>query len=552
MSDWMDLAKTALLGTSRAPLPPCSLSGAAIASLLSQVVERGPERRLLSAAALLKTWEQAGFVPPPGHAPLAEPAPPDDRPACPSHAAQHLAQMLQGDMRPVLEGWLGALAASGRSLPHRWLPELLDLACQKSDLRSLILPLLDARGRWLAAQHETWQKLIVPFEPEALNDVWETGSRQARLTLLHHLRAADPAQVPELLNATWGQEPAKDRAAFLATLSTGLSAADEPFLESALDDRSKQVRAVTADLLARLPGSQLVERTQARLRPLLSLERRLLGQSRLQVSLPEAYSQEMARDGIEEKPPSGLGQRAWWLLQMIAIVPPSTWSQAWGQSPGKLVNLIGETNPPRNREIKAAPMWRADGTRMSIAYTPRESRSSHKTEHGAVLLEGWSQATARHRDGEWAEALLKRWADNPWKVLSSQNAFFSSEGLSDLVLAVPQERLEGWLTSLLRAQRRSLDEAGELLTVLLHHRRPWGASLASAVLSGLYVLAAKPKPTPATWRWRSALDDFARYVPPDLVDKAEKGWPAESVWTKNVDRFLTILHFRRAMLQSLR
>ncbi len=528
MSHWTDLATAALLGTSRAPLPSLSLSSAAIDSLLSQVAEQGAERRLLAAAALLNTWEQVGFVPILAQAPLVDPASPDDRPACPSHAAQHLAQMLQGDMRAVLEEWLRALAALGRSLPHRWLPELLDLACQKSDLSPLILPLLDARGRWLAAQHETWQKLLTPFEPETLNEIWETGSRQARLALLHHLRATDPSQVSELLGTTWRQEPAKDRAAFLATFSTGLNAADEPFLERALADRSKQVRAVAVDLLARIPGSQLIERTQACLHPLLNLERRLFGQSRLQVSLPESYSQEMTRNGIEEKPPSGLGQRAWWLLQMIASVPPSVWSQTWGQSPDKLVGLIGETN------------------------SARKSRSSHKTEYGALLLEGWSRAAARHQDGEWAEALLRRWVDDPWSVLSSKKALFFSEDLADLILAVPQQRLEDWLTTLVHAHRRSLDEVSELLTVLLHHRRPWGKPLASAVLSGLYILAAKPKPTPATWRWRSALNDFARYVPPDLVDKAEKGWPAESVWTKNVDRFLAILYFRRAMLQSLR
>src|SRR5438094_6745431 len=32
---------------------------------------------------------------------------------------------------------------------------------------------------------------------------------------------------------------------------------------------------------------------------------------------------DIIRDGIEETPPPQVGQRAWWLIQMLASVPPS-------------------------------------------------------------------------------------------------------------------------------------------------------------------------------------------------------------------------------------
>ena len=45
----------------------------------------------------------------------------------------------------------------------------------------------------------------------------------------------------------------------------------------------------------------------------------------------------MIRDGIEPKPSRhGLGERSWWLSEMVARVPPSAWSLAWGLTPGEL------------------------------------------------------------------------------------------------------------------------------------------------------------------------------------------------------------------------
>ena len=42
---------------------------------------------------------------------------------------------------------------------------------------------------------------------------------------------------------------------------------DEPFLESALDDRSREVRQQAADLLTRLPDSRLALRMAERAGP---------------------------------------------------------------------------------------------------------------------------------------------------------------------------------------------------------------------------------------------------------------------------------------------
>ena len=515
MSRWADLSASALVGTVRAPVPQVLASGTSVDALLDQLSGQTPGSRLLASAALLTTWEQAGIRPLSVSTPRPEPAPPDARPQCPPAAAQHLARILQGDMGPVLHEYLEALSASGRSLPHRWLPELLDLACQKHDVQALVLPLLDERGRWLAAQRQEWQRLPTPVGPEAVTATWATGSRQIRLALLHDLRAIDPSQAVGVLAITWSEEAAQDRAAFIDILAGGLSLADEPFLESALDDRSKQVREAAARLLARLPDSGLVGRMRSRLQPLLSPGRRRPAQS-LELSLPEACDEGMVHDGVEPKPLSGMGERVWWLMQMLAVVPPATWSHAWKRSPAELVILAG------------------------------------KTEHESVLLEGWTWAALRHSDGEWMSALLHRWADSAWSIVPARTVSVFAEKLSNLLQVVPLDGLNSWLADRVNAGRGALGENDRLLYLLSSHQRPWSKPLARAVLGGLRALAGSQDSKPLTWRWQSALPNLARYVPPDLAAEAEKGWPSARAWAQSIDRFVTILRFRQAFLQSLR
>ncbi len=84
------------------------------------------------------------------------------------------------------------------------------------------------------------------------------------MALLTALRARHPALARDLLAGTWTTERAEDRLMFLDSLRTGLQPADEPFLEQALSDRSRNVLATAAELLSSLPDSALAGRMAAR------------------------------------------------------------------------------------------------------------------------------------------------------------------------------------------------------------------------------------------------------------------------------------------------
>ena len=163
--------------------------------------------------------------------------------------------------------WLQFAADSGLSVPHRLLPALLTLAEARPAVAAQLFPAIGSRGRWLQELLSTASGAAPPAPAD-----WSGLKAADAATELEQLRRSDPAAARDRLAEHWDSISAKERAAHLGILGTGLGPDDEVLLERALDDKAKTVRDAASALLDRLPASARAQRMAARLTALLRVK----------------------------------------------------------------------------------------------------------------------------------------------------------------------------------------------------------------------------------------------------------------------------------------
>lgn len=447
---WEDLVTTALLGTDRRP-PADGAPG------------RTAPVALLDAAALETVRRRAGLRPA-SAAPRPEPAAEDQRPALPAAAARRLALLLADrsgtgggrrgaapDLMELLPQWLATANARGYAAPPAILPALLDVARGRTDLRPAALAFAGPRGLWLARLNQDWRFALraAPGGGAALPDLddaatiqrlWGEGLFAERVALLAGIRASRPAAARELLTATWPTERAEDRLLFLDSLRSGLSAADEPFLERALADRSRNVRAMAAELLSALPESALAARMAVRAGACVTVDH-THDTPTITVEAPFECDATMERDGVVAKPPAGRGERSWWLGQLVEAAPLGTWSRR-----------LGGRTP---QELVALPV--ADGWLAEL--------------HAA-----WCRAAVRQRDAEWSRALL----GTPAAPEAGGPGAVSLAERAKLLDTLGDKERADWVAGFVAVH--GLSEAFQLLGVCAV---PWAEPLGRAVVDAL-------------------------------------------------------------------
>ncbi|MDX2232646.1 MAG: DUF5691 domain-containing protein [Leptolyngbyaceae cyanobacterium bins.349] len=510
-SPWQAIATAALIGTTRQPFQPPPTSGQ-LGYILSQLQAKPPETALLLAAATVALHQRVGWLPPTVAPASASPCPAADLPRCSPRASRCLQQILQGPYPQLLPEWLHLAAIAQQRVPEMHLPALLDKGRQTRQLRPAIVPVLGQRGRWLAAQNPDWSYAVAL----TTDTDWETGTTAARLLALQELRSHQPDLARELLQATWSQEAASDRAKFLETLQTGLSLADEPFLEQALGDRSKEVRRVAADLLASLPDSRLCQHVAVALSPYLSLKRQ--PDLSLQVQLPDHFDPTWTQLGIDQKPitvvNTRLGEKAWWLLQMIGSTPLQTWSDRWQLSSAEIIELT------RSHEWQLA------------------------------LLGGWALAAKRQHHDAWLAAIFKVYFVGH---ASFHDASLIGISIEDLFKALSHNQQDQLLVHLLRIALKKINDS---LTIWLlrYSGQQWSVDLAHLVLEQLEQHLNHTKTfSNSDWELRSALKEFAQFIPASFTSEVielRSRLNVEHSWMQSMDELLMTLQFRQEMTQA--
>ncbi|MFF2380062.1 DUF5691 domain-containing protein [Streptomyces sp. NPDC058108] len=521
---WEELVTLALLGTERRT-PPAWAAG------------REVPVAVLDAAAVATLRRRAGMRP--GRAAARpEPAAPDPRSPLPPAAARRLAALLADrpgsgggrrgaapDLMELLPQWLALAGARGFAAPAETLPALLDAARGRTDLRPAALAFAGPRALWLARLNPDWRfalrsvpgggaALPGPDEPERTRQVWEEGLFAERVALLTALRARRPAAARELLATTWGTERAEDRLMFLDSLRSGLGASDEPFLERALTDRSRNVRATAAELLSALPGSALAARMAARAGSCVAVDRTRETPS-IVVEAPHECDASMERDGVVPKAPAGRGERSWWLGQLVEAAPLGTWPRR-----------LGGRTP---EEIVALPVtddWRDE------------------------LHAAWCRAAVRQRDPGWSRALL---GAPSAPEAGGPGAVSLAERSKLLATLAPGERA-GWVAGFIATH--GLSEAFQLLGVCAV---PWAGPLGRAVVDALDI-ARDAGSYP--WSFSGVMGLAERCLDPleagrlealtAIPDETEHAAPgAGGYWAEAFQRLVTTLRLRADMAAEL-
>lgn len=350
---WEDLVTTALLGTTRRPLEESGVDEQVRALL----PVGDPPAQLLDAAALTAVRRRAGARLLRADAQFPEPAAPEPRRTTPPAATRTLQSSLRSRDTELLLEFLALAGERGLVVAPEALPALLDAGVGNRAVADAAAGVLGTRGRWLAAQRDTWVPQAARSGTGRAEE-WEFATLPDRVEILRALRRDAPDHSRELLRRSWSTSTPDERERFTAELATGLAPADEDLLELALADRRRGTRDHAAALLARLPTSGYARRTLDRVAACVRWE-----QHRFVVEPPLSCDE----PGVELR---SEGVRAHRLRQLVAATPLGHWTALVGGTPA---------------DVLAVPV--GDGWR-------------------ATLVEAWTEAAVRQADPTWAAALV--------------------------------------------------------------------------------------------------------------------------------------------------
>ena len=488
---WADLTTPALLGTGRG-VPAFDLPG----RLNELLADAEAEIRLLRTAGILTMADQAALTVHPVDEPEPDPAPPETATVViePKLIAL-LTRILAEGRTPLLIEACRLLAETGRCLPPRLLPAVLELGRQSVDLRAPLRQALGRRGAWLAAQHPGWKfAALAGVDPDERR-LWDEGDAEQRAAFLRRLRAVDPAEGRRLLQAVFADELVRTRTILLPALAEQVQPDDEPLLAEVLaKDRGKEVRQIAAVLLSRLPTSAFAQRMSARLDSCVRSERKLLRTVTV-IEPPAAFVPDWKTDGLEEQPPSGakFGERAWWLRQIVSYTPLVWWEQKLTLQPVEILAMMAKSE------------WK--GALLAGFRTALDQQPGHHA---------------------WTLALLERGG-------------FSHQQAVALALTLPPTEADTALQQILAAT----DDAALAAEVIENAAFEWSMALWQLAQQKLPLWLAQQN-----WRLHYCLPLLAGRIPPAAL-MVDLSGPELIPFADTLTQFSAILQQRRSLYRAL-
>jgi len=507
MTHWNDLVKLALLGTDRSTLSP-----AMKAELQGYGIDTDKEitEVVLESAALYAPLQKAGFQPKKWEEPVLTKSPLETLATCSQKSAAHLSLILMGRYPYALTEFVQTMANYQKCLPFEFLPTLLDKCVKDEFLWQKIAPTIGHRGNWLINLNPAWQKLKV----EVSQEKWEIGTKIERIAILKKLRKENPEAGLKMLLTTWTEDGLAEKAAFLKCLAIGLSDLDEAFLETCLDFSRKEVRVNAAILLSELPNSQLQKRILAHLKEAIQIGRED-GIEKPIIILPATKDKALIRDGINPKQKWKKGGATTGMLyQMVAILPLHHWEKQFGRPPAAILHFFTQS------------------------------------EWSIMLIEGVASAAALHGSVDWMEAILRFWLAN------QNNQRWAELNIEPVLKKLPNEVFNEVVFEKLKTTKFLPAEHSPLIQLLQKADCIWEDRLTNVVMIRLQDWVADN--VSYSWtgiQYRNMLKQAAYNTNPKMEKKLSKLWLGDSRnwagWEKDIQQFLTILSFRREMLEAL-
>ena len=305
------------------------------------------EALFLNQAAIAFNYRQSGFVPLKQAGINQQTALSEEKAYCPAIACRVLNDILHVDNIALLTYWLANCIEKNWIIPPEFLTVLLDKARQHVLLRSSIAVCSGNRGIWLGRHNRQWDF----FKSVPDDELWQTGNTEQRVQLLQRLRVSAPEQALEWLQQTWPQETAAAKLDLIKTISINSSAADLPWLEGLLAEKSQKLKDEVLTLLKQIPGSSVIQRYEAVLREAVVLKSGkalfgMLNKTSLQVKLPDSFDEGIFKTGIEKLSSNkAINDNDFIIYQLIKSVPPVFWEQQFAVDPAQVVDYFEKYAP---------------------------------------------------------------------------------------------------------------------------------------------------------------------------------------------------------------
>lgn len=519
MKLWQDIISTALVGSERHPLKIDGVDDpSSLGFVIAQHASGNIERAILTSASIATVYQRsgqklAGLDTPPD----IEASKPETRIECPQSASYLISRTINDKYVDILMDVFEILAEHKLRIPYPLIPDILDLAKRHVAFRDVLPDVIGERGRWLISQNPDWSYVSTSTE---LSE-WEFGSKATRVSILKSLASVDPNEARRLIQETWTKESADDRTAFLETREINLSMDDEPFLESALDDRSKEVRKVAQNLLTRIPQSRYVQRMVQRLSDIIQIKYQFPLGHKIEVTPPTQFDDSMVRDGLINEKTEKEGQKGNYIHQVVASIPTGYWQSAYNISAEKLFNLI------------------------------------EKDDWYLSILSGLIESASRYPDAEWTQLIVSI-------ALNSNNRVSIMNTIAPAIKLLPGSTLESII--LKKLSDTPLAAAQGTLDLISYHTSQWTPEFTRLILSKLQKTLVEFADDSSFSSIVNLLDIISRRMPVELgsefsalldslktrlTDTPNKSNYYHNMWLRSIEESITIIKLRHDIINAI-